>query len=239
MRVLVVPDVHLKTFIFDRASELMHDGIADAVVVLMDIADDWGKERDVDAYCKAYDRAIDFAKSFPGNSFWCYGNHDLSYVWDKEETGFSPIAKNTVIQKLNELENTLSGNNSIKYIHMIDNVVFSHAGVSSYFVERKVPISKYNDIGYVINTINAFGCSDMWCYDSPIWYRPQRSTVKNNLYKPRKLLQVVGHTPVESLMKQGNLISCDVFSTNKDGTPIGTQEFLVVDTESWEIYGIK
>ena len=59
------------------------------------------------------------------------------------------------------------------------------------------------------------------------------------MYKPRKLLQVVGHTPVETIMKKGNLISCDVFSTYRDGKPIGTQEFLVLDTDNWEYKGIR
>ena len=59
------------------------------------------------------------------------------------------------------------------------------------------------------------------------------------MYKPRKLLQVVGHTPVETFMKKGNLISCDVFYTYRDGKPIGTQEFLVLDTDNWDYKGIR
>ena len=59
------------------------------------------------------------------------------------------------------------------------------------------------------------------------------------MYKPRKLLQVVGHTPVEGITRKGNLISCDVFSTYRDGKPIGTQEFLVLDTDNWDYKGIR
>jgi len=40
MKVFVIPDVHLKPRIFYRASVIMHQGIADRVVCLMDIADD-------------------------------------------------------------------------------------------------------------------------------------------------------------------------------------------------------
>ena len=43
-----------------------------------------------------------------------------------------------------------------------------------------------------------------------------------------KLLQVVGHTPVEKITREGNLISCDVFSTDRDRKPIGTQEYLMI-----------
>ena len=58
-------------------------------------------------------------------------------------------------------------------------------------------------------------------------------------YKEYELLQVVGHTPMDKITRKGNVISCDVFSTYRDGRPIGTQEFLLLDTESWEYCGIK
>ena len=72
---------------------------------------------------------------------------------------------------------------------------------------------------------------------SPIWYRPQY--YEGKMYKPRKLLQVVGHTPVEEITRKGNLISCDVFSTRSTGEPIGTQEFPVIDTDTWEYFGVR
>lgn len=53
------------------------------------------------------------------------------------------------------------------------------------------------------------------------------------------MLQVVGHTPVDGIGRTGNLISCDVFSTYPDGTPIGTQEFLVLDTVTWDFDGVQ
>ena len=59
------------------------------------------------------------------------------------------------------------------------------------------------------------------------------------MYGDDKILQVVGHTPVEKIYREGNVISCDVFSTYRDGRAIGTEEFLVVDTESWEYGGVK
>ena len=58
------------------------------------------------------------------------------------------------------------------------------------------------------------------------------------MYKPENLLQVVGHTPVEQIARKGNLISSDVFSTDRDRKPIGTQEFLVIDTITWECHSV-
>ena len=63
MRVLVIPDVHLKPYLFHQASELMEKGEADRAVCLMDIPDDWNREYDIGLYVQTYDAAIEFAKS--------------------------------------------------------------------------------------------------------------------------------------------------------------------------------
>lgn len=98
-----------------------------------DIPDDWGREYDLELYVQTFDAAIAFAKEFP-DTLWCYGNHDLCYVWNERESGYS------------------------------------------------------------------------WA------------------------VQVVGHTPVEKIYRSGSVISCDVFSTYRDGRPIGTQKYPVIDT---------
>ena len=64
MKVLVIPDVHLKPWMFEQAAVLMREKKADRAVCLMDIPDDWGKEYDIALYEQTYDAAIDFAKEF-------------------------------------------------------------------------------------------------------------------------------------------------------------------------------
>ena len=64
MKVLVIPDVHLKPVMFQQATVLMRRGIAERAVCLMDIPDDWGKEYEVELYENTYDEAINFAKKF-------------------------------------------------------------------------------------------------------------------------------------------------------------------------------
>lgn len=125
MKVLVIPDVHLKPVIFQQATILMRRGIAERAVCLMDIPDDWGKEYQVELYEKTYDEAISFAKKFPETA-WCYGNHDLSYFWHQLESGYSSMAAFTVQRKLLELRATVPENNPIRYVYKIDNVLFSH-----------------------------------------------------------------------------------------------------------------
>ena len=234
MKVLVIPDVHLKPYMFAEAREIMNRGEADIAVCLMDIPDDWGKEYSLEEYENTYDAAIAFAKEFP-DSLWCYGNHDLCYMWDERESGYSSLAKLIVQRKLMELNMILPPENPIQYVHKIDNVLFCHGGISQYFVDKYVPLSKQEDVSQVVNTINSLGHYEMWSDDSPIWYRPQ--DYKGALYMAEQCLQVVGHTPVVRLHRHKNVVSCDVFSTYPDGTPIGTRELLLIDTQTWEIEG--
>lgn len=140
---------------------------------------------------------------------WCYGNHDLSYLWHCLESGYSSMASMTVQRKLLDLREAVPEDNPIKYVQRIDNVLFSHGGVLNFFVEEYVPRAKYNDVDAVLETINQLGRIEMWNDASPIWLRPQHS--KMRLYKPRKLLQVVGHTPMDAITKEGNLISTVCF----------------------------
>ena len=44
---------------------------------------------------------------------------------------------------------------------------------------------------------------------------------------------------MREITRNGNLISCDVFSTSRDGRPYGTQEFLYLDTATWEYTGVR
>ena len=60
--VLVIPDVHLKPWMFQRASERIKEMKLDRAVCLMDIADDWGQELNLNLYGQTYDAAIAFAK---------------------------------------------------------------------------------------------------------------------------------------------------------------------------------
>ena len=148
---------------------------------------------------RPHDEAIRFALEFPDTA-WCYGNHDLSYFWHCLESGYSSMASATVQRKLLELRRTVPEDHPIQFVQKIDNVLFSHGGVLNYFVEEYVPKSKYHDVDAVVEEINKLGRIEMWNDMSPIWLRPQRPGIR--LYKPRKLLQVVGHTPMNEITRE-------------------------------------
>ena len=236
MKILVIPDVHLKPKMLVRACGLMLDGAADRAVCLMDIADDWWQEFRLELYERTYDAAIDFAVRFP-DTLWCYGNHDVCYLWDRRETGYSFLAAGTVRRKLSELQRALPDCRQLAYLHRIGGFLFSHAGLCERFIKRHVPTADAEDTDRILKTVNALGPDPMWELDSPVWYRPQYDGA--GLYRRDGMTQIVGHTPVTGLKEEDGLISCDVFSTDRSGRPIGTQEFLLLDTDTSEYRGIR
>ncbi len=237
MKILIIPDVHLKPQLFARASAILQEGKADKAVCLMDLPDDWNREFDLEGYEQTFDAAVQFAKDHP-QTLWCWGNHDLSYVWGMRETGYSWFAQSTVSQKLIQLTEALPDPGHIAYIHRIDDVLFLHGGLADDFVRNHIDAAEYDDVDAVLAGINALDCEDMWNDDSPVWFRPQYHKA-SKLYKSDKYLQVVGHTPMETIDRSGNLLSCDVFSTYRDGSPIGPCAFPVLDTENWSFEQVK
>ena len=236
MKILVIPDIHLKPSIFDRATELLKEGTADKAVCLMDIADDFDQQYNISLYERTYDRAIKFSSDFP-ETLWCYGNHDLSYVWERLETGFSTYAISTVASKLYRLRSGLPSLSQMAFMHRVDNLLFAHGGLTESFVQHYVPEEKQNDVDKVLRAVNRLGSDIMWNTDSPLWFRPQYTDEK--MYMESQFTQVVGHTPVKYVYKDRSVISCDVFSTTKDGTPIGTCEFAIIDSVTGEFTSVK
>lgn len=229
MKVLVIPDIHLKPWIFDKAEAILQGRHADKAVCLMDIPDDWGKQLSITSYKETYDRVIKFAKDFP-DTLWCYGNHDLSYLWGKLETGYSPYAEKTIIKRQDELKDALRDPSQLSIIHRIDNVLFMHGGLSEQFVKRLNKDMIYADVDKIIKKINELPPEILWIDGSPLWLRPQYGKLK--IYGAEQYIQVVGHTPVEKIYKRGAVISTDTFSTYQNGKQIGESTMLVIETET-------
>lgn len=236
MKVLVIPDIHLKSWIFDKAEEIIRNGKADRSVCLMDIPDDWEMELDIACYKNTFDRAIRFAKEHP-DTLWCYGNHDVSYPWGKLETGYSPYAERTVISKLEELTNALPDTSQMAIIHRIDNVLFCHGGLTEDFVSclNEELIDAYID--EILSVINEASPKYLWNDESPLWFRPQHRNI--DAFRKEIYTQVVGHTPVDKIYEDNGFISTDVFSTYRDGRQIGESAMVVIDSVSREFEKIE
>jgi len=224
-RVLVIPDVHLKPWIFDMADRVDENSYDD-IVILGDLVDDWGKGNDLDAYKETLDRAAEFGKEHD-HSLWCYGNHDVSYLWDAMESGYSVQARITAIEGITRLERVLE--ERYRFVHKIDDVLFSHAGLTESFVFQTCGYHM-KEIEDILARINRMGKQELWRDNSPIWARPQADFYR--MFRDDLFYQVVGHTPVEEPLDLGGVLTLDLFSTYSNGAPYGNQKIYIVDTET-------
>ena len=115
-------------------------------------------------------------------------------------------------------------------MHRIDNVLFSHGGLTADFLRWLNKDLLDADIEEVIAAVNDAPHNYLWNDESPLWFRPQyetREIFRADIYK-----QVVGHTPVERIFEKDGIISTDVFSTYRDGRQIGESAMMVIDSET-------
>lgn len=228
-KVLVVGDMHLKPKLFDRAEKVLESGQADFAVQLGDLVDDWGEEFNLALYERTIRRAIDFHKKFP-NTLWCMGNHDFGYYhpeYGKRCSGHSRFVEYPMGELLLEMKDA---GIEQKIVRHIDNVIFSHAGLTEEWMSVVGLGGIENDTtgNCLENLVNNVEPGLLWRGDSPIWARPQDERMR--LFSDR--LQVVGHTPMEKITQEGDLLSTDVFSAYPSGAPIGEERFIIVDTKT-------
>lgn len=172
MKILIIPDVHLKPWMFTAADELITELNADRAICLGDLADDWGCDDDAEIYRKTLDTACNFQNRYP-DTLWCFGNHDLAYLWNLwvSGTAVDENVRDTAYKGLKKLYNSIPAEN-LAFVHRIDRVLFSHAGISTMFVKEHFKAKDYNKEDQVIAGINNLRMEDMWNNESPIWLRP-------------------------------------------------------------------
>ena len=215
-KVLVIPDTHLKPKMFDLADKIMQERGVDYAVQLGDNFDDFLCYDD--QYRNHNVRMLRFAHDYP-KTVWLWGNHEISYILGR------PVTGNTFVGE--DYARSYQEDFNPKFIHLDGKVLFSHAGVFQEFVDRN-GLAGCKTVEELTAKMNELDMVAFWQDDSPIWARPQYE----RLTVPRVLegyLQVVGHTPMREVMREGGVVTTDVFSTNW-GQKIGVERMVVVDT---------
>ena len=234
MRILVIPDIHLKKKIIEEADLLLEkQREKTGCVFLGDLADDWDCQLQFHLYEEIYDAAEAFMEKYP-DSLFCLGNHDVAYVWERLQSGYSPWAQPIVRERVCRLQRRFE--ERVAYAHRIGGVLFSHAGITESFLRRVCP--ETDDILRILEAVNRAQPEDLWRGDSVIWARPQYGDVRMAL---PQYMQVVGHTPVTHPLwdEKKRVLTLDTFSTTSTGWVIGDARFVIVDTEelTWRYAG--
>ena len=197
MRVLAVGDIHTKIWIIEAVQKLLDN--YDQVVFVGDYADDWNSSslKTIETW-KALRK---FQRDNPKKVKLVVGNHDYIYVHKTPTlaSGYSQITQTLIDAPENKrLKSWLR---SLPVIQVIDEVRYSHAGITEFWDGEDTVESLWDDA-------------------SPLWARPTGISV----YKP--IVQVFGHTPSETCWEVQNGPTCsvwciDTFSTYSDGMPVG------------------
>lgn len=230
MRILVIPDIHLKPWIFDSADRVIADERPDEIVVLGDLLDDFGCEDKPERYTETLNRAGAFMAAHP-YSYWCIGNHEIAYVASNHVvSGTSLLFRDQIAHDLLALSYSAPITVKVKCAFLLDGWIFTHAGLAEDFVQRHI-VPRANSTALsdaeVVDIANDLTTDALWEADSPLWYRPNTGAP---LYGEGRIHQCAGHTPSKRILEYGNLVVCDTFSTYRDGVPIGDQTLCLIDT---------
>lgn len=132
------------------------------------------------------------------------GNHDFHYIDEREKySGFKLGTFNLVHDELCEDYK----NNIILPIHIMDNIIFSHAGVSKVWMNEIAKIKSLDEINNTPKENFRFNFLGGWDpygnspTQSPIWIRP--TALLNSKFSKYK--QIVGHTHFKTPVEQDNI----------------------------------
>lgn len=242
MKTLIVGDLHTKCHILDQIINISKN--YDKVVFLGDYVDDWGSMPE--ASWNILNKLKDFYTDNVGKVILLLGNHDLS-EW---------LGKNFKCSGWNTYTSNYVGNFMSNFIPIFrlayaqDGYLFTHAGITRGWAEKYIGYPDYKITetvaGILNHTLNHyddegeyedifFGLSEVgferggYETPSPIW-----ADMDELITDPvPELNQVVGHSPVNTILKYqshgASLYFCDTFSTYSTGSPIGDSSLLVLD----------
>lgn len=215
-RILVLGDTHGH----DSWKAVVNHEDFDKVIFLGDYLDSFTVKPEVIAnnFCDL----LNFKQSMGDKCKLLYGNHDHSY-WNAERC--SGYKFHAVSMYMPLLEDAFK-ESLIDLIHIEGDIIFSHAGVSEYWLKKVAILESVHDINFnTIVNLDTLNWNMMTGYDgygntisqSPIWIRPQ-SLLKSKVDGYR---QIVGHTnmgtPVDEQGLYFNDLLPDYYIIVEDG----------------------
>lgn len=235
-KILVLPDVHMKTELLDRVATLLdrhHNWIC---LSIGDLWDDWARPlQDYEEFATAWRR---FLGKYEDRLYQCWGNHDYGYwTYPGHHSGYNADAKDIVRQSL--IETALTLEPRLQLVHVFDKVIFSHAGITRNLLEEyKAGVQERVETSFVRWINEDLSPERLWHEDSPLWHRPT-NLPRINSFSSGHYFQVVGHTPIRSITHNvdDEILYVDTWSTDSARTPLGDKSLVVVDTEdfTWEV----
>lgn len=188
MKIIVIGDTHGH----DSWKDIVNNEEYDLVIFLGDYVDSFSVRPEIIA--DNLKDILEFKRQNPDKVILIWGNHDHSYLFNEQCSGFNELGEMLYCP----LFNAAMRDNLFDIVFIYDDIIISHAGVSEYWLKSVAKLNDVNDINWdninpkILNW-NALTGNDGYgdtISQSPIWIRPYSL----NMNKVNGYRQIVGHT---------------------------------------------
>jgi DNA repair exonuclease SbcCD nuclease subunit len=237
MKTVILGDIHGRSFWKDIVN---HEN-PDKVIFVGDYFDSFKIK--TDEQLNNFLDIVEYKKTSGKEVILLIGNHDIHYYPEISDTGTSGYQ---TIGRL-QIEPTIDSNREhLQMAYKMDEFLFTHAGVSSEWLDDNVVGWDVDNIADKINELfhyqpNRFNFRSFKqyskdrtvlsdghgsnTYQTPIWIRPKALMAANKDTLRKKIIQVVGHTWVDEIDKEGKATGGRYYFIDTMDT---SQEYMIV-----------
>lgn len=188
MKIIVIGDTHGH----DSWKDIVNNEEYDLVVFLGDYLDSFSVRPETIA--NNLEDIIEFKRNNRDKVILLWGNHDHSYAFNEQCSGFNELGELLYCPILN----SALKENLFDIIFIYDDIIMSHAGISEYWLKNVAKLDDVKNINWDNINPKCLNWNSLTGYDgygdtisqSPIWIRPYSL----NISKVNGYRQIVGHT---------------------------------------------
>lgn len=239
MKVLFVGDIHNHNYIFEDIGRLDEKYHFNRIILVGDYVDDWNTTNHQSL--ETLDRLFTIKETLGDKLTLLFGNHELSYLGHKC-SGHRYELEDVMEQKLKENIDKLEFYTSVKCGRY--EYICSHAGFTNGFLINDLGGNKWRETldnmsRDKLHNLDVFAkCSYLRGgrdeFSSCLWC-DRREHAYFTVQEPIIPHQIVGHTPVQTIIERDNIYFIDTHSTYQDGSEYGDKSYLIWNTNQFEI----
>ena len=241
MKYLFVGDVHNHSYIFEDVKRLDEKYKFNRIIFMGDYVDDW--LTDNHNSLETLNTVFNLKENEPNKYTFLLGNHELSYL-GYECSGHDYNLDDVMTNKLKENIDKLNFYTVVKCNDK--DYVCTHAGITNDYIKNM--LDEENNWQKQLENINNDKINNLYMlsvvsssrggncpFSSFVWADYTEHIYYNKIEKPIVPYQIIGHTPVKTVLDENNFIFIDTHSTYRDGRPFGDKSYLMWDEDIFKI----
>lgn len=241
MKALFVGDIHNHNYIFNDVERLDKEYNFDRIIFIGDYVDDWGTTNHESL--KTLDKIFELKNSKPNKYTFLIGNHELSYLGYKC-AGHMTELEDVMEMKLKESIDLLDLYTSVQCGD--EEYICTHAGITNTYIKNmlcgkdkwKEELEELNkhklQCLYMLDLVS-YTRGGSSSFSSFVWTDLREHLFYNQKEDPIIPYQIIGHTPVKTIIDENGFIFIDTHSTYRSGDPYGDKSYLMWDEDIFRV----